>query len=281
MELLQLRYFLETSKNQSFTKTAEKYGVPTTSVSASIKRLESELGVKLFDRTANKITINKNGERLKNAVTSAFFEIDSAVYDISKSNAVREIKMLVKAVRSNVTDYIIKYSQKYPNIVFKTVFDFLESDYQKYDIVIDEKGDKYVGYGGFELLSMNIKMKVSQSIYTSKKLKLKDLEGEKFISWGENSNMHKSLVRACESAGFYPNVVINANDNDCYERFVKAGVGIGLGRENHDRDYPHIKYLDVVDFNEKYVVYCYYNPATCTGETKNFIEFLRNQKSDL
>ena len=145
MELLQLRYFLETSKNQSFTKTAEKYGVPTTSVSASIKRLESELGVKLFDRTANKITINKNGERLKNAVTSAFFEIDSAVYDISKSNAVREIKMLVKAVRSNVTDYIIKYSQKYPNIVFKTVFDFLESDYQKYDIVIDEKGDKYVG----------------------------------------------------------------------------------------------------------------------------------------
>jgi hypothetical protein len=43
MELLQLRYFLETAKNQSFTKTAEKFYVPTTSVSASIKRLEEEI----------------------------------------------------------------------------------------------------------------------------------------------------------------------------------------------------------------------------------------------
>ena len=42
MEMLQLRYFYESAQNESFAKTAEKYMVPTTSVSASVKRLEKE-----------------------------------------------------------------------------------------------------------------------------------------------------------------------------------------------------------------------------------------------
>ena len=42
MEMLQLRYFFESAKNGSFAKTAKKYDVPSTSVSAAIKRLEEE-----------------------------------------------------------------------------------------------------------------------------------------------------------------------------------------------------------------------------------------------
>ena len=63
MEFLQLKYFYESAKNQSFAKTAEKHMVPTTSVSASVKRLEKELGCPLFDRYANKIKLNREGER--------------------------------------------------------------------------------------------------------------------------------------------------------------------------------------------------------------------------
>ena len=49
MELLQLRYFFDSAKTESFAKTAEKYMVPASSVSASVKRLEKELGCKLFE----------------------------------------------------------------------------------------------------------------------------------------------------------------------------------------------------------------------------------------
>ena len=57
MELLQLRYFFDSSKNESFAKTAQKYMVPPSSVSASVKRLESELGCRLFDRQSNRIKL--------------------------------------------------------------------------------------------------------------------------------------------------------------------------------------------------------------------------------
>lgn len=47
MEFLQLRYFYESAQNENFAKTAEKFMVPASSVSASVKRLEQELGVEL------------------------------------------------------------------------------------------------------------------------------------------------------------------------------------------------------------------------------------------
>ena len=62
MELLQLLYFCDAAETQNFSGTARKYNVPTTGISQSIKRLEKELGVLLFDRTSNGISLNKRGK---------------------------------------------------------------------------------------------------------------------------------------------------------------------------------------------------------------------------
>ena len=72
MEMLQLRYFYDSAKSENFTLTAQKYDVPTTSVSAAIRRLEQELGCKLFDRSYNRIILNANGKRFQQALCIAF-----------------------------------------------------------------------------------------------------------------------------------------------------------------------------------------------------------------
>ena len=61
MELLQLRYFYESAMAESFSKAAEKYMVPASSVSASVRRLEQELGMELFSRTGNRVLLNEKG----------------------------------------------------------------------------------------------------------------------------------------------------------------------------------------------------------------------------
>ena len=65
MEILQLRYFFLSAKNENFTTTAKAFGVPTTAVSSSVRRLEEELGCKLFDRTHNRIMLNVKGRRFQ------------------------------------------------------------------------------------------------------------------------------------------------------------------------------------------------------------------------
>ena len=112
MEFLQLRYFYESARTQSLSKTASKYMVPASSVSASIKRLEGELGCQLFERTANRITLSEGGKRLQRSLSVIFEELDGALLDLSGGLAdTREVRILVRALRADVTDHIIRYKK--------------------------------------------------------------------------------------------------------------------------------------------------------------------------
>ena len=207
MELLQLRYFFESAKNESFAKTAEKYMVPATSVSAAVKRLETELGCQLFHRSCNKIALNDNGRKLLHSLNGIFKELDDVVDTLTSATTdTREIKMLVRAMRGTITEHIIEYKTKHPDIAFKTVFDFDATDFENYDIIIDEQSDKYPEYKKIELYKTILKLRVSdKSPLCDKKLTLKQLSNQPFISIGENNGMHRILINACRRVGFTPN----------------------------------------------------------------------------
>lgn len=278
MEILQLRYFFESAKNGSFAKTAQKYMVPTTSVSSSVKRLENELGCKLFDRLANKIILNQNGIKLQQSLLTVFEELDHAVDSLSAfANDTREIKMLVRAMRYIITDYIIEYKTKHPNITFKTVFDFDETNFEDYDIIIDDKPELYEGYESFEICSMPIKLKCSASNpICNQKLTLKQLCNQPFISMGEKSSMHQMLIKACSRVGFTPDIVVKTNDVSCYNKCLEAGVGIGLGRD--DNSSPRtVKFLDVTDFNITQTVCAYYKKQSAYGNVEHFLKFIEKR----
>lgn len=281
MELLQLRYFYESALAESFAVTAEKHMVPATSVSASVKRLESELGCSLFDRQANRIRLNENGRRLQKSLCLIFCELDS-VKDALRTppTDTREIKMLVRATRSQVTDRIIAFREEHPEIAFRTVLDFSERELSKYDVIVDAASDAYAGFDRFELLSMRIRvMAASDHPLLGRELPLSRLAAEPFISWGEESNMHKLLVDACHKAGFAPRVAVETGDKACYERLIASGVGIGLGRGDTPPD--GCAYLPIGDFDERYTVYVYYKPDACFGNVKLFLDFLRNPTKPL
>ncbi len=272
MELLQLRYFYESAKTGSFNKTAEKFGVPLTSVSASIKRLEKELGSTLFDRQANRVVLNANGKRFKESLSTVFFHLDSAI-DNLRSGDMREIKIFVRSTRRRVSDMIIEFNQKFPEVSFKTTFNFNETNFTDYDIIIDEENDSYFEYERFELFSMPVKLMCAKdNPLANKKLTLSDLKNEKFASIGEGSNMHRILLSACKSAGFMPDISIVCNDIECYDKFIAKGLGIAMGTE---RNHPDIAYLDVEDFVTQYNVYAYYKKDAYYGNVKSFIDFLR------
>ncbi len=280
MELLQLRYFFESAKNENFAKTAEKYMVPATSVSASVKRLEKELGTELFHRSSNRIALNDNGKKLRQSLSIIFNELDQTVDSLTTHGTdTREIKMLVRAMRGEITDFIIEYKTKHPHIAFKTVFDFDETDFQKYDIIIDELSGNYPQYEKIHLYTTKIRLKVSsQSPLCRKKLTLKQLADQPFVSIGENNSMHKILMNACQKAGFTPNIIVQSNDLQCNRKFVKSGVGIGLSREYPLAKPSHgVEYLDVADFNESQAVYGYYKKDSAYGNVEHFLNFLKSK----
>ncbi|HSI56604.1 MAG TPA: LysR family transcriptional regulator [Ideonella sp.] len=64
MELYQLKTFVAIAQERSLTRAAERVFTSAPAVSAQIKALEDELGVKLFDRTARGMQLTEAGARL-------------------------------------------------------------------------------------------------------------------------------------------------------------------------------------------------------------------------
>ncbi len=277
MEFLQLRYFYESARTESLSKTAAKYMVPPSSVSASIKRLESELGCPLFDRDANRITLNGNGKRLQKSLTVIFEELESAMADISGGLCDNcEVRILVLAQRSDVTDAIIRYKNENSEAKFRLAVDFDKDDIEGFDIIVDTPKDRYLEYDFFELSHQKVYLYAAKdSPLVQKKLTLSDLSDQPFVSMSPHSNQYKLLIGACTRAGFAPNLLAQINDADCFFKFIASGAAIGPAGEGAIRGSYGIAPLTVEDFQQKQTVCVYYRREGAFGSVRKFIDFLK------
>jgi DNA-binding transcriptional LysR family regulator len=64
LDIRTLRYFVTVADELSFTRAAEKLFVAQQGISRDIRKLESQLGTTLFDRTTRRVSLTSDGERL-------------------------------------------------------------------------------------------------------------------------------------------------------------------------------------------------------------------------
>ncbi len=278
MDILQLRYFFDSANYMSISKTAEKYGVPSTSVSASIRRLEDELGCKLFDRTPNRISLNDKGIIMRNSLKQIFGEMDAMLQAVSGSvDDPKEIKILVKAIRAAITDQVIEYKKKYTHTRFKLVADFDETNVEDYDIIIDIKSDRYTGYDSLELVDQQACCYVpSDSSLCTRSFSLKELAQMSFVLMSQQGNHGMAFIAACKNAGFIPNIVAQVNDSACFRKIISSGIAIGVTGKFGVAVDGNVTFvpLNITDFKHEQTICMYYQKGS-SGNTARFVSFLR------
>jgi DNA-binding transcriptional LysR family regulator len=78
MELRHLRYFVAIAEERSFTRAAERLWVAQPGLSTQIRRLESELGVRLFERHTRGVDLTDAGELFLERARTALAAADAA-----------------------------------------------------------------------------------------------------------------------------------------------------------------------------------------------------------
>lgn len=118
MDILQLREFKTIAELQSVSRAAEVLHVAQPSLSRTIKTLEAELNISLFERTGRNICLNENGKILLKYTNDILHSIDQMKMELSHANFQNLSVMPINFyAASALMPYIARqFHSRYPHI---------------------------------------------------------------------------------------------------------------------------------------------------------------------
>lgn len=272
MELLQLTYFRDAAKLENFSKVAQKHFVAQPAVSHTISKLEKELGVKLFNRSGNRVTLNEHGKAFYEEVEIALEKLERGkrrILNMKENN----IKMLIFEGAIILIPMIADFKKQYPD----TEIILIEN--QQADLIIRsrpfEEEDKYIT---IPLFSERIMVALPCDSPLAKKdaIFIEDIRNQPIIGLLHGSKMYHQLKSHFDLMDYTPNIVVSSGNSTTIAEYVKNGFGIAFFPE---LSWSGVAGDDIVirpfaEFDCRRTIYVSYKKhASLNNAAKKFIEF--------
>ena len=242
MEIQQFRYFLTAARYENLTKAAEELHIAQPALSQSVKRLETELGVSLFDRKNHRIELNEQGKLLKKRLIPLMESIDNLKDELWESVYSSEGTIYLNFLSASnlITNCIISYRAQKPDVQFQvSQLEMMENC----DIHIESRIAMSVtpphpqelpeGIVRREYLREEIFLAVppDSKFAKHKTIDLREVKEENFIRLGNGWQLRMICDDFCRRAGIRPQAVFESNSPESVRNLVAAGLGIGFWPE--------------------------------------------------
>ena len=208
MELAKLRYFYTVAKYGHVTRAAEAIHIAQPALTKAIKQLEEELGVPLFYKKGRNIFLTVYGEYLRSKLEGVFLQLDSISTEIEilKKETRNTVKLNVLAASTVVTDAVVSYKKKHPEVFFQVIQNETETDC---DIsVTTDMADVSLlpAFKKRRVIAEKIYLAVPKNSkyanYSS--ISLKEVKEEGFVNLAGSRLFRAVCDRFCAYAGFKP-----------------------------------------------------------------------------
>ena len=232
MELQQLQYFLVAAQYEHITKAANSLKIAQPALSQSIKRLEAELNVKLFERRKGGIVLTKAGQILMDEVRPLMKTIDNLPKKLAEADKKQKqtIHLNVLAASILVTNCIISYKAEHPEVNFEFEQSPLAGEY---DLCITASLPRNSVVSDQITLEEKFFLAVpSSSKYSGyKDIELSEVADEGFIMMADTRPIRNICDQFCREAGFSPNIVFESMNFESVRSLISAGLGVGFWPE--------------------------------------------------
>ena len=239
MQIESLKVFIDLAESESFTKAAQINQVTQSAVSQQISALERLFKSLLIERSKKKFRLTREGQVLYD-----YSKQITATYD-ALHNKLQEIKDIVSGTIRVATIYSIglhdlppylrKFLKNYPTVN-------VHVEYRRPNQVYEDVLSNVVDLGLVAYPSKDPKLEVfslrkeplvlichpQHALAKSKNLKLKALEGQKFIGFEPDIPTRKALDKILREEGVQVQHVMEFDNVETVKRAVEIDAGVAI-----------------------------------------------------
>ena len=237
LELYKAFYYV--AKNKSITQASNELMVSQPAVSKSIKVLERDLNVVLFNRNKDGVSLTNAGEMLYNKINKAMELIISSEEDIESLNNLEQGTINIGAGNTIMQRYLMPYIKefhlKYPKInviVHTVVTDELIKRAQVglVDIVFTHLPNEIPNnFNTIKLKKLHDILVVNKdSIYLNKIINKKDLKNLPLVLLPYKASNRKNFNKFCTQNKIIINPLMEIGNDLIIEDCAVNGLGVGL-----------------------------------------------------
>ena len=274
----------------SFSLAAEELFISQSSLSKHIMALEKELGVKLFIRKGNKISLSQAGIQAL-PFAKEMIEIKNDVINIAEQNKTNQSILKIASIPVmaiyDITGAITKFKKAFPEINLSV---------SEYGI---SETSKSLKTGECDLAFIHKRLEESQifefipfykdhlvavlprahPLSNANKLNLLQLKNEDFLFMDSKTEFSKLLFALCSKAGFIPKVKYTGRGETIVD-LVSQGMGITLLMKRHTDYYrnPGIISINVIPAVENEICLARLKSRSLSSTAQMFWNYIRSRQ---
>jgi LysR family transcriptional regulator, cyn operon transcriptional activator len=239
MNLRFLRTFVAIADSRGFSRAASRLNLTQSAASRQIHALESELGVRLFDRIGRSIKLTSEGEdllvRSRRLLTDAESLGERARSLRSGQTGVLRVGAAPQIMENLLADFLQRYRKRHPGIEIRLVEDQgarLSARLEAGDMhvaILPDSDDQFFRRPLYPMFMIAV-MARDHRLSRASALDMADLVDEPLLRLGPGFASHAWFDRACQIERIRPRVVLEGITP--HSLIALAGTGFGIALVN-------------------------------------------------
>ena len=239
MEFHQLRYFCAVARTGNFTRAAEEQHVAQPSLSQQIRKLEDELGAKLFDRFPRFTRLTQFGKTFLPKAGEILRQVGEARTQIQEMSE-SEIGTVVVGAIPTIAPYYLgpllaRFARRHPGIsisvaeeITPVLLDYLHNG--RVDLVIlalPVRGAELVNEELFRE-PLYAALPTGHRLASRRSIALAELRKDPFLLLKEGHCFRDNALNACRRSRVHPNIIFESGQFSTILSMVGTGMGVSV-----------------------------------------------------
>ncbi len=258
MQIHQLRYFCAVARTGSFTRAAQQQHLAQPSLSQQVRKLEDELGTKLFDRLGRTVRLTQLGKTFLPRAEAIIQQATAAKTEIQEMAGAAQGKLVIGAIPT-IAPYFLpsrlaSFARRFPRVqisVIEEVTNELANLIQQgvVDLALLALPVPATHCYCHELFRERLYLVVPRThrLASLSRVHLAQIEREPFLLLKDGHCFRENTLAICGRARLLPNVVFESGQFSTILAMVAAGTGVSVVPEMAVEEKRGCRFIPLAD----------------------------------